>query len=211
MANDNNNVLTPKQWLSENLLVTLREFWNSITAVFATKQQVTANLQTKANINHNHDTRYYTEAESDMQFAYKTELQSEQNRAMTKEAQLQGQIIRPINMDALTPSSTFLGNDCVAINGVFYRALRNTGDFPVTMVIQNGQFVYNQSASGHKAYVVADGTLHSDWEVWSDSSIDFWREYFDTRLDSKLDLDTQVGDYSVQQLLEYVASQMANQ
>lgn len=59
MANDNNSVLTPKQWFSQNLRLTLRELWDSITAVFATKQQVISDLATKADMGHNHDTRYY--------------------------------------------------------------------------------------------------------------------------------------------------------
>lgn len=166
-------------------------------------------LQTKSSINHNHDTVYSKIGHLHSQYAEHYEVMTEQTRAMTKEAQLQSQIIRPVNMDALTPSSTFTANQCVAINGVFYRALRNTTSFPVTLVIDSGQFVYNESASGHKAYVVADGTLHNDWEVWSDSSIDFWREYFDQRLDSKVELSSEISGYTIQQLLEYVAGLMA--
>ncbi len=40
MANDNNSVLIPKQWLMQNLQLVLREYWSSITAVFATKHEV---------------------------------------------------------------------------------------------------------------------------------------------------------------------------
>lgn len=130
-----------------------------------------------------------TKSRGNVLYAEHGEVTAERTRAMTKEAQLQGQIIRPVNMDTLTPSSTFTANQCVAINGVFYRAIRNTASFPVTLVVDGttGKFVYNESASGHKAYVIGNPTLNEDWEVWSDSSIDFWREYFDDRLDAEAD------------------------
>ena len=78
----------------------------------------------------------------------------------------------PINMDNLSTSSTFVKGNVVAINGIFYRALRNTSNFPITLMTQGGNFLYNE-VNGHRAYIVADYTLNSDWTVWTDASIDY--------------------------------------
>ena len=57
------------------------------------------------------------------------------------------------------------------------------------MVIQDGAYVYHE-INGHKAYVVADWTLNANWEVWTDSSMEYWRESFDQALDA---LDKEIG------------------
>ena len=119
------------------------------------KYATQAALQTKSNINHNHDTRYYTEAEVDALLADRT--------------------MHPIDMDEVTPSSTFTAGDVLGINGILYKAKVNTSDFPVTVVVDDttGQFVYDTDDDGNKAYVVEDYTLSEDWMKWADAGINY--------------------------------------
>lgn len=134
MANDNNSVLTPKQWFSENLLLTLRQFWSSITAVFATKQQVASGLSEIAEI---------------------------------------AAPLHPVNINTLTPSSTFVANAIIGINGVIYRAKQATSHFPVVLAT-SGDALVVQVINGKKSFVVSDPTVHSDWEQWTDAAIEYW-------------------------------------
>ena len=78
----------------------------------------------------------------------------------------------PVDMDSLTLQSTFVKGNIVAINGVMYRAKTDTSNFPITLMTQDGNFLYNE-VNGHKAYIVADYTMDSDWEVWTDAGIDY--------------------------------------
>ena len=137
-----------------NKLINVQElayFEGKVGDKYATKTA----LQTKANINHNHDTRYYTEAEVDALLADRT--------------------MHPIDMDEVTPSSTFTAGDVLGINGILYKAKVNTSDFPVTVVVDDttGQFVYDTDADGNKAYVVEDYTLSEDWMKWADAGINY--------------------------------------
>ena len=112
-------------------------------------------LPNKAPLNHNHDTRYYTEAEVDALLADRT--------------------MHPIDMDEVTPSSTFTAGDVLGINGILYKAKVNTSDFPVTVVVDDttGQFVYDTDDDGNKAYVIEDYTLSEDWMKWADAGINY--------------------------------------
>ena len=129
----------------------LNRFKGNTDGLYATKTA----LQNKSNINHNHDTRYYTEAEVDALLADRT--------------------MHPIDMDEVTPSSTFTAGDVLGINGILYKAKVNTSDFPVTVVVDDttGQFVYDTDADGNKAYVVEDYTLSEDWMKWADAGINY--------------------------------------
>ena len=80
------------QWLKQNLQLVLREFWSSITAVFATKQQVTEGLATKAPLS---------------------------------------AALYPVDVNTLTPTSTFVANAIIGINGVIYRAKQATSHLPM--------------------------------------------------------------------------------
>jgi len=84
----------------------------------------------------------------------------------------------PVDMDSLTTSSTFVQSNVIAINGVFYRAKRNTSSFPITLMTQGGNFLYNE-INGHRAYIVADYTINTDWEIWTDAGIDYHQEKAD--------------------------------
>ena len=121
MANDNNSVLTPKQWLMQNLQLALREFWSSITAVFATKQQVASDIATVAEI---------------------------------------AAPLHPVNINTLTPTSTFVANAIIGINGVIYRAKQATSHFPVVLETSGGALVV-QVINGKKSFVVSNPTVHA--------------------------------------------------
>lgn len=87
----------------------------------------------------------------------------------TKAALTQATII-PVNLDTMTPSTTFVQNNIVAIKGIQYRAKRNTSEFPITLQVQDGHFV-GEIVDGAPTFVVEDWTLSDDWEVWGDASI----------------------------------------
>lgn len=81
--------------------------------------------------------------------------------------------LHPVNVNTLTPSSTFRMNSVIGINGVLYCSLRDTDNLPVTPQIQDGQFVIH-TVGGKIALVIADETLNEDWEVFTDASIEYW-------------------------------------
>lgn len=91
-----------------------------------------------------------------------------------------GAALLPVDISALTPSSSFPKNAVLGINGVLYRAKRATADFPVTLSVDSGEFV-TVEAGGKTAYVIADATLSEDWEVWTDAAIEYWQQLLATR------------------------------
>ena len=109
-------------------------------------------------------------------------------------------IIHPVDVSSLTPSSTFVKNAVLGINGVIYRAKRATSQFPVTLLTQNNAFV-THVVDGNIAFAIGDTTLNSDWEVWTDASIPY-------ALSQKLQLNSTLTvngtTYTIQQLLEAV-------
>jgi hypothetical protein len=92
-----------------------------------------------------------------------------------------------VNINSLTPSSTFRKNAVVGINGVLYRALRATSNMPVVPQIQNGQFV-THTVGGKIALVIADETLDQDWEIFTDASIEYWVATLNALLAGKQDV-----------------------
>lgn len=94
--------------------------------------------------------------------------------------------LHPVDIDSLTPSSTFRENSVIGINGVLYRSLRQTSNLPVTPQIQNGSFVIH-IVNGKKALVIADYTLDEDWEVFTDAAIEYWIASINASLSSKQD------------------------
>lgn len=83
-----------------------------------------------------------------------------------------GRTLVPVDMNALTPSSTFVEGNVMGINGILYRAKRNTSSFPVTFAIEDGDFV-THTVNGNIAYVITSWTLNTDWEVFMDASIGY--------------------------------------
>lgn len=77
----------------------------------------------------------------------------------------------PVDVDSLTPSTTFVKNNILGIDGVMYRAKRNTSEFPVVLLVEDGHIVYDEDENGNKAFVVDDYTLSEDWEIFTDASI----------------------------------------
>lgn len=92
--------------------------------------------------------------------------------------------LHPVDINSLTPSSTFVKNSVIGINGVLYRSLRATSNMPVTPQIDNGQFV-THSVNGKIALVIADETLNQDWEIFTDASIEYWVASINSALDAK--------------------------
>lgn len=95
----------------------------------------------------------------------------------------------PVNLDSMTPQTTFVKNNILAINGVQYRAKKDTTHFPVVLLTDGGQFVVN-IVNGAPAYVVSDYTLDADWEIWGDAGIP------QTLANMQQDLDDALADLS---------------
>lgn len=92
--------------------------------------------------------------------------------------------LNPVDIDDLTPSSTFSKGDIIGLNGTFYHATSDTSNFPITLTVQDGEFVVN-TINGKKVFVVADNTLQSGWEQWSDAQVEYWIDQIETQLDGK--------------------------
>ena len=95
--------------------------------------------------------------------------------------------LHPVNVNTLTPSSTFVKNAIIGINGVIYRATKNTTHFPVVLVTQDGAFVVNTTATGKIAFVTSSQTIDADWEVFTDAAIEYWVETLNSALAAKQD------------------------
>jgi len=94
--------------------------------------------------------------------------------------------LHPVDITSLTPSSTFGKNSVIGINGVLYRALQATSNLPVVLLVQDGAFVVN-TVNGKISFSVSDPTLNSDWEIFTDASIEYWVQSLNTALASKQD------------------------
>ena len=94
--------------------------------------------------------------------------------------------LHPVDITSLTPSSTFGKNSVIGINGVLYRALQATNNLPVVLTVQDGAFVVN-IINGKISFSVSDPTLNSDWEIFTDASIEYWVQSLNTALASKQD------------------------
>lgn len=92
----------------------------------------------------------------------------------------------PVNISSLTPSSTFIKNNVLGINGVLYRAKKATSNLPVTLTVQDGAFV-THTVNGKIAFVVSSSTLNSDWEIFTDASVEYWIESVNAALAAKQD------------------------
>ena len=89
-------------------------------------------------------------------------------------------ILHPVDISTLTPSSTFVENAVVGINGVIYRAKKATSNFPVSLLASGNEFVVDV-VNGKVAYVVVDDTINNDWEQWTDAAIEYWTEQLAAR------------------------------
>ena len=96
------------------------------------------------------------------------------------------ELLHPVNVNTLTPSSTFVKNAIIGINGVIYRAKQATTHFPVLLVTEGNAFVVN-TVNGKISFVEADPTIHQDWEVFTDAAIEYWVESLNAALAAKQD------------------------
>lgn len=86
-------------------------------------------------------------------------------------AQQGGYVLYPVEESTLSPSSTFKKNAIICIDGVIYRAVRDTANLPLKFVVESSKFVV-QTIYGRTAFVRAANTVNSDWAVWVDASND---------------------------------------
>lgn len=141
---------------------------------------------------------------------------------------VQGQMLIPVSINSMTPSSTFVKNAVVGINGVLYRSTKATSNLPCTLVVQDGAFVVH-TVNGKIAFVVSNATPNTDWEIFTDASIEYWVESINTALAAKQDTISDIStirskagsavqptdtytvngqQYTVSELLQAVASLM---
>ena len=135
-------------------------------------------------------------------------------RKWLKDAEARDAILHPVDVNTLTPSSTFVKNAIIGINGVIYQAKQATSHFPVVLLTSGNAFVVNVTTTGRKAFVVSDATVHADWEQWTDAAIEYWLEQLAASINQKASvsdvLAAQVPDtgFTVQQLLQGMAAIM---
>lgn len=115
-----------------------------------------------------------------------------------------------VNINTLTPSSTFVKNSIIGINGVLYRSTKATSNFPVTLQVSGSSFVTN-TINGKIAFVVTDATLNSDWVIFTDASIEYWLDQLSTRITALENLSvTHDGiTYTLGQLMTAMAQLMS--
>ena len=82
-------------------------------------------------------------------------------------------IVIPVDVNILTPSSTFVKGNVIGINSIFYYCTQDTTNFPVILASQGDEFVYNEK-DGHKCFVVTDATIQTGWEQWCDDFVEYW-------------------------------------
>ena len=92
----------------------------------------------------------------------------------------------PVNIDAMTPQSTFRKNALLFINGIGYKAIADTSDFPVSLLIENNQFVVNE-IDGDIAFVVTDDTVSEDWVKFGDAGIPFALKNIERTFDATME------------------------
>lgn len=147
----------------------------------------------------------------------------------TELAQNADEHLLPVNINSLTPSSTFAKNSVIGINGVLYRATQANSNMPVTVMVENGAFV-TQTVNGKISFVVTDSTVNSGWEIFTDASIEYWVASLNAAMSGKQDTISDIGtirtnatnavkptdqyrakgvDYSVSDLLQAVANLMS--
>ena len=137
-------------------------------------------------------------------------------------------VLHPVDISSLTPSSTFVKNAVIGINGVLYRATAATSNLPCALVTQDGALV-THTVNGKTAYVVSDATPNAGWEIFTDASIEYWVEALNASLSSKQDTVSDIAtirsnaanavkptdvytyngqDYTVSELLQALAELM---
>lgn len=90
--------------------------------------------------------------------------------------------ITPIDESTITAETTFNRGDALAINGTVYRCTASgTDNMPLGIVVQDGTPVY-QAYKNHRAWVIGDNAVQEGWEVWLNSGLDFYIEWYGDRL-----------------------------
>ncbi len=126
-----------------------------------------------------------------------------------KDLEAQDALLIPVSVDSLTPSSTFVKNAVIGINGVLYRATAATSNLPCTLTIQDGAFV-THTVNGKTSFVVSDPTPNAGWEIWTDAAIEYWLSLLDTRITSLENLSVTYNGitYTLAQLMASMAQLM---
>ena len=90
--------------------------------------------------------------------------------------------ISPIDESTITAETIFNRGDALAINGTVYRCTASgTDNMPLGIVVQDGTPVY-QEYKNQRAWVIGDTSLQEGWEVWLNSGLDFYIEWYGDRI-----------------------------
>lgn len=140
---------------------------------------------------------------------YLSKISKDGDTIYIKDTEAQASLLFPVDISSLTPSSTFTTNSVIGINGVLYRCTADTSDFPVTLQTDGEAFV-THTVNGKTSFVVADETLSSDWEIFTDASVEYWKETLETRVSAleNLSVTYEGTTYTLAQLLTAMAELM---
>lgn len=86
-------------------------------------------------------------------------------------AQQGGYAIIPVNESTIGPSTTYNKNAVLCLDGVIYKANKNTQNLPFPMVVEDGK-ILTVTLYGKTVLVRASNTKSADWDVWIDASND---------------------------------------
>lgn len=86
-------------------------------------------------------------------------------------AQEGGYAIVPVNESMIGPTATYEKNSILCLDGVIYKANKQTQNLPFPMVVEDGK-ILTVVLYGKTVLVRASNTKSEDWDVWIDASND---------------------------------------
>ena len=86
-------------------------------------------------------------------------------------AQEGGYAIIPVDESTIGPSATYQKNAVLCLDGVIYKANKQTQKLPFPMVVEDGR-ILTVTLYGRTVLVRASNTKSADWDVWIDASND---------------------------------------
>ena len=86
-------------------------------------------------------------------------------------AQEGGYAIVPVNESMIGPTATYEKNSILCLDGVIYKANKQTQNLPFPMVVEDGK-ILTVVLYGKTVLVRASNTKSADWDVWIDASND---------------------------------------
>lgn len=82
-----------------------------------------------------------------------------------------GYAIIPVDESSISPTATYPMNSVLVLDGVIYKAKKDTQNLPFPMVVEDGR-ILTVTLYGKTVLVRASNVKSADWDVWLDASND---------------------------------------